>query len=64
MDNVTWKLSTTSYATTWGMTNFNPFTLRVSLESIVYYFHNFENNLGIKRKFAKYLKESCGLTFG
>ena len=39
----------------------NPFTLRVSLESIVCYFHTFENNLGIKEKFTKYLKESCCL---
>ena len=39
----------------------NPFTLRVTLESIVCYSHTFENNLGIKRKFIKYLKESCSL---
>ena len=42
----------------------NPFTLRVSLESIVCYFHTFENNLGIKEKFSKYLKGSCCLTTG
>ena len=42
----------------------NPFTLRVSLESIVCYFHTFENNLGIKQKFLKYLEESCRLTSG
>ena len=40
---------------------FNPFTLRVPLESIVCYSHTFGNNLGIKHKFAKYLKESCCL---
>ena len=44
--------------------NINPFTLRVSLESIVCYFHTFENNFGIKEKFSKYLKVSCCLTTG
>ena len=39
----------------------NPFTLKSSSRSIVCYFHNFGNNLGIKRKFAKYFKESCCL---
>ena len=38
-----------------------PFTLRVTLESIVCYSHTFGNNLGIKREFTKYLKESCCL---
>ena len=33
----------------------NPFTLRVPLESIVCFFHTFENNLGMERKFTKYL---------
>ena len=42
----------------------NPFTLRTPPESIVCYFHTFENNLGIKRKFKKYLKQSCYLTSG
>ena len=42
----------------------NPFTLKVPLESIVCHFHTFENNLGIKQKFIKYLKESCCLTSG
>ena len=37
----------------------NPFTLRVPLKSIICYFHTFKNNLGIKRNFIKYLKESC-----
>ena len=32
---------------------------RVPLENIVCYFHTFVNNLGIKQKFTKYLKESC-----
>ena len=32
---------------------FNPFTLRVPLESIVCYFHTFENNLEINQKFSK-----------
>ena len=36
----------------------NPFRLRVTLESVVCYSHTFENNLGIKQKFTKYLKES------
>ena len=39
----------------------NPFTLRVPLESIVCYSHTFENNLKIKQKFTKCLKESCSL---
>ena len=34
----------------------NPFTLNIPIESIVCYFHTFENKLGIKRKFTKYLK--------
>ena len=33
-----------------------------SKESIVCYFHIFLNDLRIKRKFTKYLKESCCLT--
>ena len=40
-------------------TDVNPFTLRVTLESIVCYFYTFENNLRIKEMFAKYLNESC-----
>ena len=39
----------------------NPLTLRVSLEGIVCYSHTFEDNLGIKQKFTKYLKEICCL---
>ena len=40
----------------------NPgFTLRAPLGSIVCYPHTFENNLGIKPKFIKYLRESCCL---
>ena len=38
-----------------------PFTLKSSYRSIVCYFHTFGNNLGVKRKFAKYFKESCCL---
>ena len=38
-----------------------PFTLRVTLESVVCYSHTFENNFAIERKFSKYLKESCCL---
>ena len=34
----------------------NPFTLRVSLKSIVCYSHTFEDNFGINQKFIKYLK--------
>ena len=34
------------------------FTLGGTLESFVCYSHTFENNLGIKRKFTKYLKKS------
>ena len=41
----------------------NPFTLRAPPESNVCYFHTFENNLRTKRKFTKYLKESCSLAF-
>ena len=33
----------------------NPFTLRVHSECIICCCHTFENNFGIKRKFAKYL---------
>ena len=40
---------------------FNPFTLRVSLESVVCYSHTFENIFWIKQKFTKYLKESSCL---
>ena len=43
---------------------FNPFTLRAPPQSSVCYFHTFENNLGIKRKFKKKLKESCCLSAG
>ena len=39
----------------------NSLTLRVILESIACYSYTFENNLGMKRKFTKYLKESCYL---
>ena len=39
----------------------NPFTLGVPPERIICYSHTFENNSGIKRKFTKYLKESCCL---
>ena len=39
----------------------NTFTLRGALETIVCFSHTFDNNLGIKRKFTKYLKESCCL---
>ena len=39
----------------------NPFTLRVSLESVVCYSHTFENIFWIKQKFTKYLKESSCL---
>ena len=43
---------------------FNPFTLRAPPEPNVCYFHTFENNLRTKRKFTKYLKESCSLASG
>ena len=39
----------------------NLFTLRLPKESILCYSHTFENNLGIKQKYKKYLKESCYL---
>ena len=42
----------------------NPSTLRVPVQSIVCNFHTFENILGMKSKFTKYLKESCCLTSG
>ena len=38
---------------------FNQFTLWLPQESIVCYSHTFENNLRIKLKSTKYLKESC-----
>ena len=37
----------------------NPFTLRDALESIVCFFHTFQNNFGRKQNFTKHLKESC-----
>ena len=40
----------------------NPFTLKSSSGNIVCYFHTFENNLGLKRNFTKYLKEICFLS--
>ena len=36
-------------------------TLRVFLEGIICYSHTFDNDFWIKRKFTKYLKESCCL---
>ena len=39
----------------------NPYTLRDTLKSIVCSSHTFLNNLGIKRRLTKYLKESCCL---
>ena len=41
--------------------NINPFTLRVSQESVVCYSHTFENIFWIKQKFTKDLKESSCL---
>ena len=40
----------------------NSFILTVTLKRIVCYSHTFQNNLGIKQKLTKYLKESCCLT--
>ena len=40
----------------------NPFTLRDPLEIIVCYSDTFQNNLRIKQKFKRFLKESCWLT--
>ena len=37
----------------------NPFTLKSSSRNIVCYFHTFENNLGMKLNFTKYLKDIC-----
>ena len=42
-------------------TIFNPLTLNVPLASIVCYFHTFDFNFGMERKFTKYLKERCCL---
>ena len=41
----------------------NPLTLRDPLESAVCYSNTFEDNLGIKQKLAKYLKESCCVAY-
>ena len=41
------------------MCTINPFTLRAPQKPNVCYFHTFENNLRTKRRFTKYLKESC-----
>ena len=40
---------------------FNPFALSVPQESIVCYFHTFENNFWIKQKIMLHLKEICCL---
>ena len=40
---------------------FNPFTLRVTLQSVFCYSHTFENNFWIERKFTKHLKKSSCL---
>ena len=40
---------------------FKPLALRLSLKSIVCFYHIFFNNLWIKRKFKKNLRESCCL---
>ena len=37
--------------------------LYISLTIFVWSFDTFENNLEVKHKFTKYLKESCGLEF-
>ena len=41
---------------------FNPFTFKSSSQNNVCYFHTFENDLGMKRNFTKYLKEICCLS--
>ena len=43
-------------------TPFNPFTLRVSLESVVCYSHTLDIIFWLKQIFTKYLKESSCLT--
>ena len=40
----------------------NPFTPKSSSRNIVCYFHTFENNLGMKRNFTKFLKQICCLS--
>ena len=40
----------------------NPFTLKSSSRNIICYFHTFENNLGMKQNFTKYLKKICCLS--
>ena len=44
------------------VTPVNPFTLKSSSRNILCYFHTFENNLGLKQNFTKYLKEICSLS--
>ena len=50
-----------SSATHFGSRRVYPFTLRVTLQSVVCYSHSFENNLWIERKFTKHLKKSSCL---
>ena len=58
--SIGYKAGTSMYRTAYS----NPFTLRGTPESIVCYSHTFENNLGIKLEFAKYLKKICCLASG
>ena len=41
----------------------NPFTLKITLESIICYSHTFKNNLEKSKGSTKYLKESCCFDF-
>ena len=45
------------FSTEPDLLSFNPFTLKSSSRNIVCYLNTFENNLGMKRNFTKYLKE-------
>ena len=43
------------------LSHLNPLAVKIPFEKIFCYSHTFLNNLVIKRKFTKYLKESCCL---
>ena len=57
-----WAIFIVGPCTGQAISRFNPFTLTLPLESIVCYFHTFENNLWIKLRVTIKLKGSCSLT--
>ena len=55
----TTKSTVCSFARSEHWLQFEPYTIRDPLKSIVCYCHAFENNFGMKRRFPRYLKDSC-----